>query len=412
MSQNEFPEKDPAYGWVMVGVGTIIQVFGFGAIASITVFIAPLSEQFGWSRGDLSFAYTSTTVTLGLGGLVMGYLSDKFPIRFMVLLGSLVMGLCMMALGQIDSLWQLYLLYGLIGFFGFGSLWIPMATNLRFWMTRNLGLAMGIVTAGSALGQGIIPFIGRLVITEVGWSQTYTLLGLAYLAGLLPMIFLVRVSPNEIAAKSGQAGASPIADVSYGLPREKLVFLIGSAAIFCCITMATPIVHVVPLAMDLGFDPKTSAGMLTVMMIAGIFGRLATGKLIDAVGVVRGYIITSLAQTALVFWFATTSSLPGLYVLSALFGFGYAGVMTSIIVSAQTFGPVRWGGLSMGFVTLFGWSGMGLGGYFGGLLFDLSGNYSLSFGAAAISGVINLLILMVLFHYTERKKSVPVLQPA
>ena len=63
-------------------------------------------------------------------------------------------------------------------------------------------------------------------------------------------------------------------------------------------------------------------------------------------------------------------------------------------------------------VTLFGWSGMGLGGYFGGLFFDLSSNYSLSFGAAAISGVINLLILMVLFHYTERKKSMPVLQPA
>ena len=166
--------------------------------------------------------------------------------------------------------------------------------------------------------------------------------------------------------------------------------------------MATPIVHVVALGSDLGFGPREAAGLLTVMMICGVAGRIITGRVADRIGNLRAYIIVSLAQTVLALWFPHVHTLAGLYALSALFGLGYAGVMTALILCAREFSPPRNTGLSIGLVAFFGWIGMALGGWQGGLFYDLNGDYVQAFLNSSIAGVVNLLILGLLYLYTVR----------
>jgi hypothetical protein len=104
-------------------------------------------------------------------------------------------------------------------------------------------------------------------------------------------------------------------------------------------------------------------------------------------------------QTVMVFWFTQTESLFALYVLSVIFGFGFAGVMTSLLICAREAAPLRITGFATSVIATTGWIGMGIGGFQGGYFYDLTGDYSWSYGIAAISGMINLVIVGCLIWY-------------
>jgi MFS family permease len=88
--------------------------------------------------------------------------------------------------------------------------------------------------------------------------------------------------------------------------------------------------------------------------VAGLCGRLLIGKLADHIGGLRAYMLAAAAQTVLVFWFTRVNSLLGLSILAVLFGLGYSGVMTCIVVCVREMTPSHRNGISLGIVNLFG----------------------------------------------------------
>jgi len=390
------PREQP-YAWVIAAVCAVMVGMSFGGLVNISVFLTPLAEEFGWPRGQISAAYSVATVSSGLGGIVMGYFSDRLPIRRMVIAGSLVPGAAFFFLAGLGSPMELYAWHLVMGLFGFATILVPLNNLTTFWFARNRGLAIGIVSAGGALGQGLVPFVARHLIVEQGWREAYQSLGLIYFAVLIPLALLLRDPPAGALA----GGEGPDAPNPYALPRAWLVGILCTAVIFCCTCMATPIMHVVSLGTDAGLGPREAAGLLTVMMLFGVAGRVLTGSLADRIGNLRAYLVVSFAQTVLALWFPYLHTSAGLYALSALFGLWYAGVMTALILCAREFAPPRYGGLSIGLVTFFGWVGMALGAWQGGLFFDLNGDYFQSFRNSSIAGVLNLALLGVLYLYTD-----------
>jgi len=140
-----------------------------------------------------------------------------------------------------------------------------------------------------------------------------------------------------------------------------------------------------------------------VMMVFGMAGRLAFGRLADRAGNLQAYIVASAGQTALAFLFPLMQSRGALYMLSALFGLVFSGAMTSFILCAREYSPGGRTGLSIGIVMFFGWFGMALGGWQGGLFYDLCGSYGPSFANASLGGVANLLVLGLLYVVTVRR---------
>jgi MFS family permease len=398
--------SEPRYGWIMAVVSFVIMGLQFGALVSISVFLKPLVAEFGWERGNTAFAYTAGAGAAGLGGIVMGWMADRFSTRPVVLFGSVMLGLSLLLLSYLETLWQLYLFYCILGGLGFAALNVPIITNVGQWFSRNKGLALGIVSAGGALGQGLVPYFARYLMIFSGWRGAYTTLAVIFWAMLLPLALLIRTPPRLAKDKNASPSGNPLGtEEVYPIAPAKVVIWLSIAVIFCCICMATPIIHVVALASDMGFNSQSAAGVLGLIMIAGLFGRIFFGKIADSIGGLRTYLLASAAQTALVFWFTQLHSLTGLYILAVLFGLGFSGVMTCIWVSVREMTPPRSGGLSLGIVNLFGWIGMGLGGYQGGLFFDLTGNYTVSYANAALAGVVNLMILGSLLLYVTRKQA-------
>jgi len=390
-------------GWRMVWITFVISGLGFGILGSVGIFLKPLIADFGWTRGEASFGYTAATLSTAVFGIVWGFAADKFGSRPLVLMGATTLGVSLLVLSYQTSLWQFYFGYMLFGAFGHSAITGPLFSSVGHWFSRNAGLAMGVMASGSAVGQGTVPFIARFLITEYGWQSAYFMLGCVYFVIGLPLAFLVKDPPSRIAARSGGPPSSD--EQVFVLPPREVVIWISCAVVFCCFCMAVPIVHVAAMASDRGVSPQSAAGVLLLIMLAGAFGRILGGKVADMAGVLKAYLIMSVGQTVLVMWFPQVEALWMLYGFSILFGIFYSGVMAAILICMRVLVPARYAARALGIGGFFAWIGMGLGGYLGGVIFDFSGDYVWSFNAAAIAGVVNVVILTALFARVRRQRA-------
>jgi len=408
--ESALPEE--RYGWVMVVVAAVFLGAASGALSSISVFLKPLTAELGGLRGATSFAYTAGFLASGVGGILMGYLNDRFTTRAVVFGGALALGVAYLLLSVHQSLWQLYLFFVLMGGLGVAAFRAPLIANVGIWFNRNKGLALGLTTAGQALGQGFVPFVAGLLIPALGWRAAYVVLGVATLGLLVPLSAAVRTPPGLTAVRAGADGPKAPAGAAPPIPPGQLVAWLSAAVVFCCVCMSTALVHVVALAQDAGMGAEQAAGIIGLVFATSFVGRIGFGRLADRIGGARAYFIASAGQTSLVFWFTQMNSLWGFYLLAVAFGLFFSGVMTCLVITVREMTPMRRRGLSQAIISLFGSTGMGLGGFQGGLFFDLTGSYTLPFAIAAAAGVCNLIVVGALVRRLRRPAPAdPALQP-
>ena len=138
-------------------------------------------------------------------------------------------------------------------------------------------------------------------------------------------------------------------------------------------------------------------------MVSGTFGRVFFGAVADRIGALYTYFVASLMQTVMVFWFTQSETLIVLHIIAAIFGFGFSGVMTSLLICAREAAPLRMAGFAASVISGAAWLGMGIGSYQGGYFYDLTGSYAWSYGNAAIAGIVNLVILAALILYRKKQ---------
>ena len=395
-----FQEKGINYGWVMVLVVFVLSGLAFGSMASISVFLKPVSLEFGWSRGQTSFAYTVASLSSAVFGVLWGQVADKYGTKWFGFVGAICMSLVLFALSSLDSIIQFYTLYFLFGAMGSALLFSPLYANVGFWFKENPGLALGLAASGGAIGQAFIPHLSGILIESSGWKLAYVNLAIIYILISLPIAFLIKESPWRINARNEEEE-----ERSFPLSEKEVVSWISVAVIFCCICMSIPIMHLVPLLTDKGFSLEFATSVLMILMICGAFGRILGGMLGDYIGALPGYILMSLGQTIFVVWFPHLISPTSIYVLAALFGFTYSGVMSSILVCTRIMVSAKFGARAMSLTSLFGWIGMGLGGFLGGYFFDIYGDYSWAYTFAGITGIVNLFILTLFFMNIRKREN-------
>ena len=386
---NSISDKDPSYAWVMVACVFVLSALSFGTLASLSVFLKPLSLEFGWSRGQTSFGYTVISFASAVFGIFWGYIADKYGTRWFGIVAALMMSLSLFLLSKQTNIYHFYGFYFLFGAFGNAMVTAPLFANVGFWFRKNPGLALGITAAGGAVGQGLIPYFSGIIIESDGWQAAYYSMAIIYLLIAIPAALFIRESPWREQARTSVEKEPR----DFPLSEKEAITWLCSAVIFCCICMSVPIVHLVPLLTDAEFTIEFATSVLMVLMFCGAFGRILGGKLGDMIGALPAYILMSLGQTISVIWFPYVTNPIGLYLLAAFFGFTYSGVMSSILVTTRMVVSAKYAGRANSLGSFFGWTGMGMGGFFGGYFYDLYGDYFWSFAFASFMGVINLLVL-------------------
>lgn len=378
-------------GALVVLAATVAMAMGFGGLGLIGVFMGPMEADLGWSRADTSFAYASSTLGMAIGGLFWGRLADRTDIRVLLAIGGTAMVASLLAMAMVQSLSVLYIAHAVYGGLGFSVLYAPLLSTSGDWFPQRRGLVTGLVTAGGAIGQGVLPFFASILIAAFGWRWAFVGIGCTLLAALSFALPLLQWPHGTRASAIGASGIS-------GAPRAETitVALLALAAFFCCICMGVPLVHMASFIGAVCGSPNVGVNSLLIAMAAGAVGRVCSGSIADRIGPLHAYAINASIQTICVLAFPMIDSEVSFMALSAVFGFGFAGNMTCLALCVRQAVPASRFGGAIGTAMMVAWVGMAAGGYAGGALFAASLSYTLSFMLAGAAGVLSLTVIAVL----------------
>jgi MFS family permease len=142
-----------SYGWVVVSAGMLMTCIGIGAMLSLAVFLQPIAMETGWSRGGISTASTLNFLCMGGAGFAWGAMSDRLGPRVVVLLGSVLLGLGLVAASQATTPPQFQMTFGVIVGVAAGSFYAPMVAVASAWIEDRRNLAVALVSAGMGIGS-------------------------------------------------------------------------------------------------------------------------------------------------------------------------------------------------------------------------------------------------------------------
>jgi MFS family permease len=379
--------------WVIAVVATLTLAFSFGSPWVAVVSLKAIAADFGGTRSTPALAGSLGWIGVGVGGILMGRVAERFGVRFTVMFGAAMVcvGLAISSLGQP---WQLFVGHGVfIGLLGNGGINAPLYVYVSKWFDRRRGSALALISSGVYIAGAVWPPIFERVVAWVGWQQTMWTYGIIELAIILPLAAIyLRPAPQAPRPRAGER-ADPGRALVLGWPPNLVYALLCAAAFLCCIPMALPQGHLVAFCSDLGITPAHGAAMLSVVLGCGFLSRQLWGWFSDRTGGLTTLMVCSACQATALGLFLTTQDEIGLFTVSALFGLGFSGLVPAYVLALREFYPVGEANWRVPVLLMFSGCGMAAGAWLGGALYDWFGYYAPAFVSAIGSNLLNLAII-------------------
>ena len=367
---------------VTYGVSTPLAAYG--------VFLPVFAETFAWSRGAISTALSVNLLLGGVAGFAIGALADRHGPRVMLVATVILAGCAFALVSTVHALWQLYLLVGVLGGIGMSSFYLLSTTTVTRWFDERRGLALALVLVGFNLGYITAGPLSAWLIARAGWRAAYALLGTT--CGLVTMLAALTVRlPRALEAPEPRAldprAADPRTAAAGGLTLAQALadmrqwvlnvswLLLGALSLMVS-------VHIVPFAHDQGISLAGASLALTAYGIGAVSGRVGAGIVSDRIGTFTtirlGYALQLVALVALLGLSSRGALLASLVAL----GVGFAAADTMLAKAVPDVFGTRALGAILGVLNL-GWRcGAAIGPAAAGFLYDLTGSYTIPFGAA------------------------------
>ncbi len=399
-----------SYGWIIVIASLTLLIGSFGTQLCFGIFLRPLSEEFGWTRAATSGAMSVVMGISGLIGIIMGKLTDKYKVRIIIFIGVLIGGLSYLLLSNMNSLWQLYLHFGLGAGICVGSTYTPVNATISKWFVEKRALALGIALLGITIGQMLLSPITAHIINEYGWRTAYVAHSIVVFITAIPAVILIgRLPPIPAQSTSSQSVISrseqfvqpqslSAREASKTAPFWMLMvtgFVISAGFYFV-------ISQIVTYATDIGISVTAAALILTMCSIGGIAGSLLAWPITAKLDHKYTLLILIAGEALAMFLFIFTRSTWSFYAVAVIFGFSFGAASPVRMAMVPPLFGLKSIGTILGLAT-FAWSVGGIAGPFlAGYIFDLSRSYDVAFiscGMLLIAGV-----LTVYFFGSHRTK--------
>ncbi|MDP7286327.1 MAG: MFS transporter, partial [Dehalococcoidales bacterium] len=294
MSLNFKPSK-VFYGWWIVGACFLIAMYTSGVLFhGFTAIFKPITNEFGWSYTQISFAQSIRGLEVGLVAPLVGILVDRWGPRRLIFGGVCITSLGLLLLSRTNSLSIFYIAAVLtaIGMSSSGT-WVTMAA-VGSWFRRKMGLATGIMVCGYGAGGFLVPVMVKLIDTYE-WRTTMVILAIGILIIGLPLSLMVRHKPEQYGyLPDGKLPSTTIPEVEVAaIPDPKADTEVKQALksrVFWHLTLAlTPqfiaigavITHVMPYLNSLGITRSVSGLVAMAIPLMSISGRFGFGWLSD-----------------------------------------------------------------------------------------------------------------------------------
>lgn len=386
------------YGYWIAAVAFICLFFMAGSSFYIFgLFVKPFEAAFGWSRAQIMLSATFFSIMQGIGSVSAGKLIDRFGAKQIMISGALVIGVCMALLSRLDSLWQLYLLYGATGI-GCACIGFIPATSILFnWFKKNRGRMVGIVGIGVGAGGFVMPLLfGNILIPNLGWRTALLINGAIVAVILIPLIFtIVRKTPQEMGLLpdgesvpvGGNGNHMPQQPVEEGLTlkmavRTRTFWLIITGGIcfgFCTMSlMQNQVAHMT----DVGFSVAIAASATSVVGIFSGGGKFFFGLICDYIKPHWARLIglvSLLAAVVILISISGNSPIAVIYAYAVLMGLSYGSWLpTMSMLTNANFGMVAYASI-LGLMSMSNMIGGAIGPVVTGYIYDVNQSYLVAF---------------------------------
>ncbi|HEY7661843.1 MAG TPA: MFS transporter [Xanthobacteraceae bacterium] len=379
--------------WIVAIMVLVILAVAFGAPWINVVALKLIAAETAGMRSVPALATALAWIGFGTGGIVMGGIAEKVGVRWTVMFGAVMIGVGL-ALCTGGQTWQLYVGQGVfVGFFGIGGMNAPFYVYISRWFDRRRGSALALISSGSYLAGAIWPSIFERALAYVGWRQTMLYYALIEIVVVVPLAAIFLRQPPEPPLPAGALAKLSARNTVMGWPPDLVFGLLAVAVVFCCIPMAMPQAHLPALCSDLGILASHGAAMLSVLLGTAFISRQFWGWVSDHIGGLRTVLTGSMLQITAMTAFMLTQDEVGLFTVAAAFGLGFAGIIPAYILAIRELFPAAEAYWRIPAFLLCSGTGMALGGWLAGALYDHYATYAPAFAAGVGANALNLVII-------------------
>jgi MFS family permease len=381
----------------------------------LVAYMVDPAGEFGWSRSVVGLALSLQWIFSGVFGPPAGWLGDRYGLRGTMAVGALLFLATSLLIGLVTAPWQFILYFGILMSAALAIFQVPLVSAVSLWFTRHLGVAMGLLQSAQGLANVMFAPLMVVLLTQLGWRWAFWGPGIVGGILLLLLVPFFRNEPAEIGLRPlGADPQTPIQPVQSG-PRARArtsVFIQQARRTFAfwnligihywgCAGHAIIVVYLADIVRSQGLSLATGALVVSTMFGVSSFTRFAVPILADRAGGKPAMALCFFLQALPIVLLLWAQEPWQFYLFAVLFGIGFGGEMSAFpIINRQYYGNAPTG-------TVYGWQmlgagiGMASGAFLGGVLRDLTGDYTLALlGSFALSlmGATAILILPSTAH--------------
>lgn len=387
------------YGYIVVAAATLILFASQSMRYAFGVFFNPLLTEFGWNRAMTSGAFSLGALMESISAINMGALTDRLGPRKVIAICGLLIGVGYFLVSRIDSVWQFYLIYGMLIGVGMGGTVVPSLPTISRWFIKNRNNMTAIVMCGMSIGVAVGPLLADSLIYTYNWRTAYAVISIITLVFLVGSAQLIRRDPAQMGLTAYGAEQNPSQPPQPVIEGKSLKQILATPAFWQVVIMAFCLglvttaasVHLVPNAIDHGIAPTAAARIMSIMGITMTIGRLSVISTADKIGIRKVFIISTSLIAASFIELALAQETWMFYLFVIVLGMA-EGLSSTLFIPALAgvFG-LKSIGLLSGFNGLAITLGSSVGPYMAGYLFDTMGNYQIAFLLCAGVAVIGLI---------------------
>jgi MFS family permease len=378
--------------WLVAATALGILSLSFGAPTITVVALKPIAAEFGDARTVPALCFALAWFGSAVGGLAMGPIAERVGVRWTVAFGALMIAVGL-ALSSVSGRLGLLVGHGVfMGLLGNSGINAPLYVYVARWFDRRRGAALALIASGQA-AAGVLwaPLFGQTV-GWFGWRDTMQCYAVLIVAVAIPLaLVMFRALPKTIA---GGVRGEPLAGAAVLGLRPRTAFSLMCVASFCCcVPMAMPQSHLVAFCGDAGIPLARGSTILSVLLGCAFIGRQLWGSVADRIGGLRTVLSGSACQITAMTGFLLTQDETGLFVVAALFGLAFSGIIPAYVVALREHFPAAEASWRVPTLLLCSGSGMATGGWLAGAIYDYAGFYAAAFATGIVFNLINLVLI-------------------
>ena len=403
------------YGHYVVGGCFVTLLFCWGmTLNTFPVFVAPITEDMGWTRGALAVAQLTGMVTSILLFPIAGKIVDRLGARQIMTVGAIILGLSLLGGSQSTHIAHFYVMNGFIGCGLTCTTLVPCSFVISNWYESRRGTAMALAFVGTAAGGMLMSPVAEWIIRNYDWRTAFMAAGIEILVLVIPItLFLIRTRPSDMGLEPYGSNDTATGDEEevWGVSEKEafalpVFWLIAIVVLLVAVATAGLGFNYVAFLRDSGHSAKSAAFAWAVIMGAMLLGKLATGLIADRWGSKKTIAAASIVFAASFMMLPFARSYSVVMLFAVVYGLALgAPLILNPLLTGDYLGMKNYGSL-FGILNIMGTIGGGLGSIGAASYYDKHHTYLPVFYVFAILMVVSAVCSILIKPTPQRANAI------